>query len=621
MAPPTKRKLQKEDDASTILNESDDAIGSVLRPSKRVNTTTLAAVHNVNRVGFNRLLIDENASWELKTSDKEVDKSDTQRHRPGIVPGEAGVLNSKNTQSIANAEDLFVPHTHNASIGTVTENAALSSVDSTQSNSGAVVSFTAPSTTKGSFDIIPEELVVDIFNLLQGDSASFFNISLVNRRCRRIALEPLYSIFSSQKILLRAGSRVSAGRAFVKSIVNCVDLAQKVQSLTWAYNVNIVTKDSDRKLQKYLPDEKEEIALRLYLSQLQLPEYQRSMWMNKLHCAHREVNQLAIAMLRCPNLRELEVNDESTYPTYQAHDLAWLQLLKDAAGGTPKGLSPMFEHLRSIDISTKGSPFRLATLSCVLRLPSLRRFLLSGAVESSPVSVPGWDCPDSASRVEDLVLHQCFFDSRVVSKLLSSCKAIKNFEYSYDSTDWEPLSSNISASTWAQHSWRIIRAGLEKHQNTLKILKLEDNSDPEIVDIMRLFVLDYGHLGSLREFPRLREIEAPITALTSFDLGTSDGGPHSCGYLASNLPRGLRTVKLIFDDPTGILEDYTIPMNSLKNGLLDGTLPDLRQVCVYVNEDEETALLNRGLTGPAQALMKEGIDVEVLWGTDCITLE
>jgi hypothetical protein len=621
MAPPAKRKLQKEDNASTILDESDDVAGSVLRPSKRVNTTTLAAVHNVSRVGFSRLLLDENAPWELKTINKEVNKSDTQRHSPGTVPGGAGVSDFKNTQSIADAKDLFVPHIHNTSIGTVTGNATLSSLDSTQSNTGAVVSFAAPSTTTGSFDTIPEELVVDIFNLLRGDSASFFNISLVNKRCRRIALEPLYSKFSSQKILLHAGFHVSAGRAFVRSIVNCVDLAQKVQSLTWAYNVNIATEDRDKTLHKYLPDEKEEIALRSYLSRLQLPEYQRSMWMNKLQYAHREVNQLAITMLRCPNLRELEVNDETTYPTYQAHDLVWLQLLKDAAGGTPKGLSPMFEHLRSIDISTKGSPFRLATLSCVLRLPSLRRFLLSGAVESSPVPAPGWDCPDSASGVEDLVLHQCFFDSRVVSKLLSSCKAIKHFEYSYDSADWEPLSSSISASTWAQHSWNIIRAGLEKHQNTLEILKLEDNSDPEIVDIMRLFVLDYGHLGSLREFPRLREIEAPITALTSFDVGTSDGGPHSRGYLASNLPRGLRTVKLIFDDPTGILADYTIPMDSLKNGLLDGTLPDLRQVCVYVNEDEETALLNRDLTRPAQALMKEGIDVEVLWGTNCISLE
>jgi hypothetical protein len=524
-------------------------------------------------------------------------------------------------QSTADVEDLFVPHIRNASISTVAENAALSSLESNQSNTSAVVPFTAPSTTTASFDTIPEELVMDIFNYLRGDSTSFFNISLVNRRCQRIALEPLYSTFSSEDILLHAGSRISAGRAFVRSIVNHVDLAQKAQSLTWAYNVNILVQDRARKLQNYFPDEKERTALWLYLSQLQLPEYQRSMWMNKLHYAHREVNQLALAMLRCPNLRELEVYDESTFPTYQAHDLDWLQLVKDAAGGTLKGLSPRFEHLRSININTKGSPFRLSTLSGILRLPALRRFLISGAVESSPVPASEWDCPDSASGVEDLVLFQCFFDSRAVAKLLSSCKAIKQFEYSYDSTDWEPLSSDISANTWAQHSWRIIRAGLEKHQDSLEILKLEDNSDPEIVDIIRLFILDYGHLGSFREFHRLREIEAPITALTSFDLGTSGGAPYSRGNLAFNLPCGLRTVKLIFDDATGILADYTIPMDALKNGLLAGTLPDLRQVCVYVTEDEDAALLNQDLIGPAQALMKEGIDVEVLWGADCIPLE
>ena len=586
MAPLSKRKLANETDegSNSNSNVSRDTIGGVLRPSKRLNTTlpSPAVIHAGGRVVNIQFPSDENVPWGPQTRKKEVDQLNTL------------------TAPLPFRKTPF---------GAVLEEAVVSKIESTQFlANNSVVSFTRPPTTKSGLDNIPEELVVDIFNLLRGDSATFYNISLVNRRCRRIALEPLYSTFISEDILHDTSTCISAGRAFVRSIVSDGDLAQKVQSLTWAYNVSTVVRGG---LRKYRPDKKEQIAFRSYVNQLRLGHEATSMWMEKLYEGHREVNQLAIALLRSPNLQELVVYDDSTFPRYSRYDLEWMHVLTHATCG----FSPKFEQLRSISINVKGAHFRFWAISDILQLPSLRRFSLSGAVESGPLDASLWYCPDSASGIEDLVLSQCFFDSKVVAKFLSSCKAIKKFEYSYDSAHWEPLSfGNVNANTWAQHSWTTVRAALEKHRDTLEVLRLEDNSDPEIVDVMHLFFVDHGHLGSLRGFPMLHEIQAPITALTSSGVLTSDGAPHGPVDLASNLPRGVRAMKLIFDDAMGLLTDYTIPLNALKNGKLDRTLPDLRHVCVYVRDDVDADLLHHELFGPVEALKKEGIDVKVLWG-------
>jgi hypothetical protein len=619
MAPLSKRKLANGADEVSNSNVSRDTVGGALRPSKRLNTTlpVPAVVHGGGRVAYNQFPSDENAPW-IQDNNKKFDQWNTLRAPlsfrktpSGAVLGEVVVSNIKNPRSIAN-------DTPQTSIGTIPENTAFSFLEDAHLDIGAVVSISPPTTIKTSLDTIPEELLVDIFNLLRGDSASLYNISLVNRHCRRIALEPLYSTFCSENILHEPGACISAGRAFMRSIVNDGNLAQKVQCLTWTYNVSTVVRGGSGRLRKYRPDKKEQIAFRLYVNQLRLGHEAASMWMDKLYDAHREVNQLAIALLRSPNLRELVIYDDSTFPKYSDRDLEWMHVLTHAACG----FSPKFEQLRSISINVKGAHFRFWAISDILQLPSLRRFSLSGAVESGPLDASLWFCPNSASGVEDLVLFKCFFDSRVVAKFLSSCKAIKKFEYSYDSAHWEPLSfGNINANTWAQHSWTIIRAALEKHQDTLEVLKLEDNSDPEIVDVMHLFVVDHGHLGNLRGFSKLHEVQAPIAALTSSDVATSDGVHCSPVDFASNLPRGVRIAKLIFDDAMGILTDYTIPLNALKNGKLNRALPDLRQVCVYVKDDVDADLLHQELFEPFEALKKEGIDVKDLWGENAHLLD
>jgi hypothetical protein len=610
----SKRKLANQADEGSNSNVSQDTIGGVLRPSKRLNTTLLgpAVVHAGDRVAYNQFPSDENEPWVHQARKKKVDKSDTLeiplpvRKTPfGAVLEEAVVPKLQSPRSIAN-------HILQTSIDTVPRNANLSFLDDMHSESGTVVSFTTLPTAKASLNNIPEELVVGIFNLLRGDSSTFYNISLVNRRCRRIALEPLYSTFSSEDILRDAGTYVSAGRAFVRSIVSDGDLAQKVQSLTWVYNVNTVVQGV---FQKYRPDKKERIAFQLYLNQLRLGHEAASMWMDKLYDARREVNQLAIALLRSPNLQELAIYDDSTFPKYSEYDLEWMHVLTHAACG----FSPKFEQLRNISINVRGAHFRVWAISDILLLPSLRKFSLSGAVESGPLDASLWHCPNSASGVEDLALAQCFFDSRVVAKFLSSCKAIKEFAYSYDSAHWEPLSfGNINANTWAQHSWTTIRAALEKHRDTLQVLKLEDNSDPEIVDVMHLFVVDHGHLGSLRGFPKLHEIQAPSNTLTSSEVATSDGAPMN---FASRLPRGIRTVKLIFDGYMDLLSDYTTPLVALKNGRLDRTLPDLRRVSVCLKDDVNAGLLLHELFEPIKVLKKEGIDVKVMWGENADLLD
>ncbi|KAF2788090.1 hypothetical protein K505DRAFT_329189 [Melanomma pulvis-pyrius CBS 109.77] len=270
----------------------------------------------------------------------------------------------------------------------------------------------------------------------------------------------------------------------------------------------------------------------------------------------------------------------------------------------------------------RGGHLSVSSLSALLRLPSLRRFSLSNAIWS--YSASSWDCPDSASAVEDLRFSQCFFDSKIIARFISSCKALKTLEYSYDSSLWEPLQlTSQNHGTWAEHSWSTIGDALQGHRDSLETLNLEDYTDPDIVEIMYPDGIDYGRLGSLREFSQLHLISAPLSAYTSAGSASSALNPYSPKVLPDSLPNGICAVCINISSKEfpghGPWADDAISLGAINDAVLAKAFPELVEVSLYVDEDVDIKQFQ--LTVPARELKKKGIDVWVWWGRENISVD
>ncbi|KAF2707613.1 hypothetical protein K504DRAFT_503842 [Pleomassaria siparia CBS 279.74] len=461
-------------------------------------------------------------------------------------------------------------------------------------------------------ETLPEELVAKIFDHLRGDSGSLFNVSLASQRCQRIGVNALYA------------SVGSAGRCFVRTIVENSNsgLAQKVHSVEWC------VKAVKQYPQAHLTA-RERTEFGNHVSQLQLPNaVEVDNWMNRLTLALDESAQLSIVLLLATNIRELTILSDATLSIGSGRDFDWVNMLIDAACGSPRGLENSFQHLNRFHFEMPLSFIQMPYLACILRLPSLRTFILEGATHPFPISPAEWRCAAASSGVEHIRLDRSFLDSNVVAMLLASCKAVKTFTYEYDSITWEPFSPP-PANRWAQHSWSMIGDALRRHEDSLETLTLVDNTDAALMTIVaRHFPafqtgLDYGHLGSLHRFQKLRDVQVPLAAFTSKMSWAPDATEYNAQDFPYSLPSGIEYLDISVDQKEypGFrpLCGESNALKTLKDAVVANNFPELQRIDVFV---EKSAVISRiPLLDPIEVLENKGVDVYFFLGDDYVCLQ
>ena len=116
--------------------------------------------------------------------------------------------------------------------------------------------------TEINLEDLPEELVANIVGFL--GPIELINLTLVNKRCRRIAVDPLYRAFRSADC---------EGRLFLRAIVGNPELAQHVKRLAWSYNV-----DAARDVRRCVPSNKDWRMYRSSIAALGIPRDSHPLW-------------------------------------------------------------------------------------------------------------------------------------------------------------------------------------------------------------------------------------------------------------------------------------------------------------------------------------------------------
>lgn len=216
------------------------------------------------------------------------------------------------------------------------------------------------------------------------------------------------------------------------------------------------------------------------------------------------------ALRNACNVRTLSIYE---HQKLEPQNLLWVNSFHNAVS------SNHFAHLKSLAINASG--MRVEHLSCVFRIPSLEKLELNGCYQHA--AFEDWTVPKQSCNIQCLDFCDSFMDIMAIEKMISATKALKDFEYYYNPSDWEPLASEDNPmSRWPMHSWAILGKALREHKQSLEKLVVGDMADPELVANLFPGGRNLGKLGSLQDYPRLTVIAAPIDAFLDTELSGND---------------------------------------------------------------------------------------------------
>jgi len=388
-------------------------------------------------------------------------------------------------------------------------------------------------------DALPDELLLCVLEHLDVQLMAvprlqmFKHLSLTSRRLAQLSNNFLYRDFN-------ANDTRHPGK-FVRTIIGNSDLASRVKTMAWDLG-------TFKPFHLFTPSSADKRILRESLKQLQIAD--RSSWVEK-YSVFRFSNLCEIALLHTPNLRRLIIhnepvmrdlslgNDRPIQPIESnSNTVGHMQLLKDAALGTPKGLSPVYAHLHSIHVCM--GQVQLATVLPLFRLPSLRRLSLAGLNSSQSLSTDYLSSvlPEDSSSVNDLALRNSCLYSADLSQIIAGCRELNNFIYVYNHPPYQPVVPDIS--------YPALKTALEKHKNTLEILDVDDESvSSDIIEPN-----NRGHIGSFKDFKNLICLGIPMEAFEALKEPPPDfsADVDVVAGLGELLPHGLHRLSLtIFD--------------------------------------------------------------------------
>ncbi|KAF2875942.1 hypothetical protein BDV95DRAFT_286088 [Massariosphaeria phaeospora] len=279
-------------------------------------------------------------------------------------------------------------------------------------------------------DDLPDELILRILEYLPFpdvddpyqsiDNSQLTNLALgqlsaTNRRLHNIVSEQLYASFRSS---------VCAPYLFLRTMISNRHAAHQVRSISFKYGPYACCRGG-----RYVPSIADRKVVKEGLKALEIPGWKD--WATDCNDQVAEEMLYASILMHTPNVTSLTI-DDGTVP-YKIPK--WLELVRRAVSRTPFGRVHWFPNLQTIEIDV--GPLKLRHLAPLFRLPSLRKLQLDGLVElgvNGKEDLPGV-IPHS-SPIEELLLPGCLLQTKVLGKMLLSCRRLKTFEHEYSDTKY-----------------------------------------------------------------------------------------------------------------------------------------------------------------------------------------
>ncbi|KAI2477019.1 hypothetical protein Ptr902_11561 [Pyrenophora tritici-repentis] len=323
----------------------------------------------------------------------------------------------------------------------------------------------APKNTQACLGGVPEELLLNILQKLDGSPGTLAKLCRTDRRCKRVAEEVLYNkvaAFDHKK---------------ARAIAAAPRLALHVRSC----NANFFD--------------------------------------GFYHSPHPK-GRFTQVIANAVNIHSLRVYDSTDGPGEHIHQkIGWLSLFHSATCQSGNSRVNQFAHLS--DLKIEGNHLSVENIASVFRLPSLKVLELKRIHQTTPFA--NWSIPDSSCSIQSLRLIDTMMDVTAVTHVISAMKALRNFTYLRDTCMWEPFGSEHSAlSMWPSHSWQIIGDALRKHRDSLETVQARDSSDKEIIDIVYPEGDKFGTFGSFQGFSKLKHCGGPIEAFLDVAAGEDD---------------------------------------------------------------------------------------------------
>jgi hypothetical protein len=277
-------------------------------------------------------------------------------------------------------------------------------------------------------------------------------------------------------------------------------------------NIDLIT---DRT--RYYPSQSDKQVLANALRALGIADWER--WAtacNDPNVYHQFL--YGVILMHAPNIESLEIDDGEL-----SHRLpTWLDVVKRSVQGDFSHLR-LFEKLNSITIDLRHLR-PLWHLAHVFRLPALETLNISGVVglpfviEMNPdhptyelggfMSEWGVRIDPRSSSVEKLSIHDSFVDTRILCKMMDSCRNLKSFMYQHS---LEPYMYQVERDILGDYDvegdgqfmadYAMLGDALRRQSQSLEYLDIEDLDRPA-----------YGtaELGSLATLSKLKYFKGPL---------------------------------------------------------------------------------------------------------------
>ncbi|OCL11746.1 hypothetical protein AOQ84DRAFT_361243 [Glonium stellatum] len=219
----------------------------------------------------------------------------------------------------------------------------------------------------------------------------------------------------------------------------------------------------------------------------------------------REDSKLALLLLLAKNLEKLHLQLSEIIATFSIpSSSALFEVLT---------IPFLFPRLKKISLTFHGQPGKrkAAELMCsIFRFPNLKAVNLNYLVLHD---LPHWTCPEGVSGIERITLDYCFLSEAVLRNLLVTCKALREFSWTYgEMDDYDHI---LSYSEIPLCDFPALRRALDLQAASLE--KLDINTVDNFINSERISG-DNLYLGRLDGFKNLTSLALPAFALVSRNI-------------------------------------------------------------------------------------------------------
>jgi hypothetical protein len=404
---------------------------------------------------------------------------------------------------------------------------------------------------------VPEELLLNVVEYLEGDETILAKLCCTDRRCKRIAEALLYKNVQGGQYWNKNGR--------VERISHNTALAENTKKARFVFGAEMTP------------------------------------WTTEYQSLGR--TDLVRALSKVSSIQDLyieEIMEDAVDRSQVAHELGWLHLLDKAVSGSAGTLQNSFAHLKYLRIHT--TCLSVAEVSCVFRLPALDALHLHGVHQTTPFET--WSIPEASCSVKTLSMKKSFMDVEAVVQIVTSIKALRNFSYNCDVSMWgRLLSEGNSIAHRPVRSWTPLGDALRKHKLSLEVLSLTEYTNESVKPVAHQDGRASGTLGSFKDFPKLTRVSVTMEAFLNLHAGEHD--------LSAHLPPQLKDFVTGLPLRDGaIMAYYPSALASLRTGLCAKS-----EMTLELMIDEYLPFPQLRLSEALEPLKAAGVDVIIFDNT------